>query len=337
MSVDLSTSWLGLKLKHPVITGASPLVDNLDTVRLLEDSGAAAITMHSLFEEQLAAEQLAAHHHFDGSANASAESTNWFPSTSDFRLGPDAYLEQIRKVREAVSVPVIGSLNGSTPGGWLDYARLIEKAGAHAMELNLYALPSDAHEDGPAVEARQLEIIRAVRGAVKIPLAVKLSPFYSSLPNFVSRLETTGVNGIVLFNRLYQPDIDIENLALERVLHLSERTELLPRLRWLAVLSPNTKLSLAVSGGVHESVDVVKSLMAGAHTVQVVSELLRRGPRRLLTIIAGLKTWLEQKEYESVAQLTGSMNLKRCPDPSGYERANYVKLLQSWHGNFRLP
>ncbi len=332
MAADLKTKWLGLELAHPLITGASPMVDDLDVVRRLEDAGAAAITMHSLFEEQLVAEQLAAHRHIDGTANLSGEAQSWFPSTADFKLGPDAYLDQIRKVRAAVKVPVIGSVNGSTMGGWIRYARLIEQAGAHALELNLYALPADPAQDAAAIERQQLEIVREVRKSVKVPVAVKLSPFYSSLPAFVRALEAEGVAGLVLFNRLYQPDIDVEALQLDRVLQLSDRSELLLRLRWLAIVSPATKLSLACSGGVQEPADAVKALMAGAGTVQLVSELLRKGPSRLKELVQGLKAWLDEHEYDSVAQLTGSMNLKRAPDPSSYERANYVKLLQSWHG-----
>lgn len=332
MAVDLSTTWLGLALKHPLMVGASPLVDNLDTVRALEDAGASALTMHSLFEEQLVAEQLAAHRHFDGPAESFAEAQSWFPATGDFKLGPDAYLEQIRKVKAAVKVPVIGSLNGSTPGGWIRYAKLIEQAGASALELNLYSLAADPSQDAHAVERQQLEVVREVKKAVKVPLAVKLSPFYSSLPSFVRQLEAEGVAGLVLFNRLYQPDIDVEALTLDRVLHLSDRSELLLRLRWLAILSPHTRLSLAASGGVHSQLDAVKALMAGAGSVQVVSELLTKGPARLEELVAGLGSWLAEHEYESVAQLVGSMNLARAPDPSGYERANYVKLLQSWHG-----
>lgn len=332
MPVDLSTTWLGLELAHPLLPGASPLVDDLDTVRRLEDAGAAAITMHSLFEEQLAAEQMAAHRFLDGPSNSFAEATDWFPSTGDFRLGPEAYLEQLRKIRAAVKVPVIGSLNGVTPGGWLGYAKQIEQAGASALELNMYSLPADPTRDASAIETQQLEVVRAVKKAVQIPIGVKLSPFYSSLPAFVRALEAEGVAGLVLFNRLYQPDIDVENLQLERVLQLSERSDLLMRLRWLAILSPRTRLSLAASGGVHEAVDAVKALMAGAHAVQVVSALLLHGPKRLGELKTALKLWLEEHEYQSVQQLIGSMNLVRCPDSAGYERANYVKLLASWHG-----
>lgn len=327
----LTTTWLGLKLEHPLLPGASPLVDDLDMVKRLEDAGAAAITMHSLFEEQIIAEQMAAHKHMGQHTDADAEAGTWFPSTSDFTLGPDQYLEQIRKVRATVKVPVIGSLNGSTPGGWLEYAKLIEQAGAHALELNLYSLPSDPDRDAESIEDEQVQIVRMVKKAVKIPIGVKLSPFYSSLPNFAKRLEHEGVAGLVLFNRLYQPDIDPENFALLRVLHLSDSHDLLMRLRWLAILSAHTKVSFSVSGGVHDGLGALKALMAGASSVQLVSELLKNGPQRITQIRAELAKWLEEHEYESLTQLVGNMNLKKVPDPSGYERANYVKLLQGWH------
>jgi len=327
----LATKWLGLSLEHPLITGASPLVDDLDMVKRLEDAGAAAITMHSLFEEQLVMEQMAAHKYLDEKADTNAEAASWFPATSDFVLGPEQYLEQIRRIRAAVKVPVIGSLNGWSSGGWLEYAKLIQQAGASALELNLYALPADASRDASAFEAEQLAIVKKVRQGVTIPIAVKLSPFYSSLPNFAKRLEAEGVQGVVLFNRLYQPDIDPDHFALQRVLQLSDSSELLLRLRWLAILSAKTKLSLAASGGVQDTLDVVKALMAGAGAVQLVSELLRHGPSRLTAIRKALSTWLDEHEYTSVGQLVGCMNLEKVPDPSGYERANYVKLLQGWH------
>ncbi len=332
MTVDLSTTWLGLELPHPVMPGASPLVDDLDTVKRLEDAGAACIVMHSLFEEQLQAEQMAAYKLLDGPGESYAEATSYFPTTSDFNLGPDAYLEQIRKIREAVELPVIGSLNGSTPGGWLEYAKLIEDAGASALELNMYRLPSDPAVGAWGVEEHQLEMVRAVKRGVTIPVAVKLSPFYTSLPHFVSRLQEAGVAGVVVFNRFYQADIDPDSLSLNRTLQLSDRTELLLRLRWLAILSARTPIPLGCSGGVFKPIDVVKALMAGASAVQTVSALLEIGPKHLTFLREGLSRWLEEHEYESVTQLIGSMNLARCPDPSEYERSNYIKLLQSYHG-----
>lgn len=330
--MDLTTRYLGLTLANPIMPGASPLPGDLDTVKRLEDAGASAIVMNSLFEEQLALEQMAGHRLLDGHDEGYAEALSYFPTTSDYKLDSDAYLEQIRKIRAAVSVPVIGSLNGVSLGGWVNHARSIQEAGAHALELNMYELAADPSEDAAALEARQLRIVRAVLAGISIPVAVKLSPFYSALPSFVRALEEAGVGGVVLFNRLYQPDIDPENLELARTLHLSTSSELPMRLRWLAILSPHARLSLAASGGVHEPLDAVKALMAGATTVQLVSSLLRHGPGHLKIVLDGLRAWLEEHEYESAAQLRGSMNHARCPNPGAYERGNYVQLLQSWHG-----
>lgn len=331
MTVDLKTRYLGLELAHPVMSGASPLVDDLDTVRALEDAGAAAIVMHSLFEEQVVAEQMAAFELLDGPAGGHAEALDYFPTTADYNLGPDAYLDQIRRIREAVDVPVIGSLNGVSVGGWVEHAKLIEQAGAQALELNMYQLVSDPEQDADAIEAGQLQVVRAVRAAIGVPLVVKLSPFYSSLPAFVRALEGEGVEGVIAFNRVYEPDIDPETLALDRRLHLSDPSELLLRLRWLAILSSRFELSLGVSGGVHGAMDALKAVMAGAHGVQMVSALLRHGPAHLRTVVDGLRDWLEEHEYASIDEARGSMNDARAPDPSAYERANYIHLLQSWH------
>jgi dihydroorotate dehydrogenase (fumarate) len=329
--VKLTTTYLGLELAHPIMPGASPMVDHLDTVRRLEDAGAPAIVMHSLFAEQVEAEQLAANAHIHNVSGFDAEAPGWFPDASVFALGVDAYLEQIRKVREAVRVPVIASLNGATPGPWTSWAARMESAGAHALELNLYALATDPAVSGAEVEANQRAIVREVTASVKIPVAVKLSPFYSSIPSFLRGVEGDGARGAVLFNRFYQPDIDPEALSLERTLHLSDRSELSLRLRWLAIASAQSSLSLACSGGVHEPIDAVKAIMAGAHAVQTVSALLLRGPERLRALVDGLRAWMTSHEYEHIDDLRGSMNLARCPDPSAYERANYVKLLQGWH------
>ncbi len=330
--MDLTTRYLGLSLAHPLMPGASPMVDDLGLVRRLEDAGAAAIVMHSLFEEQITQGQLAAHSGIEANAESSAEATSYFPHASVFALGPESYLEQIRRIRAAVAVPVIASLNGTTPGGWLEYARLVEEAGAHALELNVYSVPTDPGASATDVEDRVVEIVRTVRGEVRIPLAVKLSPFYSSLPNLVRRIEEAGADGLVLFNRFYQPDIDPERLEVTRALQLSDSTELLLRVRWLAILSWQTKMSLAASGGVHTAADAIKAMMAGACAVQVSSALLRAGPEHLRTMIDGVRDWLAEHEYESVAQLTGSMNHARCPDPAAYERGNYVRILQGWSG-----
>jgi dihydroorotate dehydrogenase (fumarate) len=328
--MDLSTTYLGLKLPHPLMPGASPMVDDLDTVRRLEDAGASAIVMHSLFEEQISREQVATFVHTESHGQSFAEALTYFPSPEAFALGPEEYLEHVRKVKQAVSVPVVGSLNGFTHGGWLDYAKLIEQAGADALELNVYFLGSDADETGTSIEERTVDMVRAVREAVRIPVAVKLSPYYTSLAHFTVRLDEAGADGLVLFNRFYQPDIDVEELQVRRQIHLSTSAELPLRLTWLALLSPKVKASLAVSGGVHTVLDVVQSIMTGAHAVQLVSSLLKRGPSHLATLKGELAQWLEEHEYHSLRQMQGSMNLEACPDPGVYERANYMLMLQSW-------
>lgn len=331
--MDLSTTYLGLRLSNPVVPGASPLADDLDTVKRLEDAGAGAIVMRSLFEEQIQREQMAAHLWLDGPGESFAEALSYFPSAEVFSLGPEQYLEHLRKIRKSVNIPVIASLNGHTLGGWLEYAALMEEAGASALELNIYALPSDPDESASVVEARAASIVRSVAEAVKIPVSVKLSSHYSSLPHFARSIESAGAKGLVLFNRFYQPDIDPEALDVTRTLHLSDRFELNLRLHWLAVLSAQRAMSFAASGGVHEAVDVVKAGMAGAHVVQIVSALLKSGPAHLRTVIADLSAWMEEHEYESWGQLWASMNLERCPNPSMYERGNYAHLLQTWHGD----
>jgi dihydroorotate dehydrogenase (fumarate) len=313
--------------------GASPLVDDIDMVRRLEDAGAAAITMHSLFEEQIAREQDRTQHDVEEAhSDLFAEAQSFFPRPAEFRLGPDAYLEQIRRIREVVDLPVIASLNGVTATGWLEYAQLIEQAGANALELNVYYLATDPAESGSAVEQRTIDIVRAVKRTVKIPVAVKLSPFVSSMASFAAELEAAGADALVLFNRFYQPDIDVEMLEARPELRLSDPSELLVRIRWLAILSVQRKLDLAVSGGVHSALDAVKAVMAGASAVQMVSALLRHGPEHLRTVREDLARWLEQHEYASIDQMRGSMNLARCPDPAAFERGNYMRILQSWRG-----
>lgn len=328
--MNLATTYLGLKLPHPIMPGASPMVDNLDTVRALEDAGAAAIVMHSLFEEQIIQDERSTFEHVASVAESSAEATSYFPNQEDYGLGPEQYLEQIRRIKEAVKIPVIASLNGTRLGGWVDYARRIQQAGADALELNVYYVATDPMESGEDVEKRTLDILRAVRGAVTLPLALKLSPFHSSLANFATQLELLGANGLVLFNRFYQPDIDPETLETVPRLELSTAGELRLRLRWLGILRPGMRGSLACSGGVHGPHDVIKAIMAGADAVQTVSALLQLGPDRIRSLIDGLRQWMEQHEYSSVAQMKGSMSQRHCPDPAAYERANYLKVLQVW-------
>ena len=328
--MDLSTRYLGLTLAHPLMTGASPLVDRLDIVKRLEDAGASAITMHSLFEEQIAMEQRATVHHMESHAESFAEALSYFPDPSDYNLGPDEYLEQIRRIKSAVDVPVIASLNGSTGRGWIDYARMMEQAGADAIELNVYYLATDLDETGLAIEDRVVAISRSVKEAVGVPVAVKLSPFFSSIANMARRLEEARVDGLVLFNRFYQPDIDVETLEVAPRLRLSDPSELLLRVRWLAILSGRLKTDLACSGGVHSGLDAIKAVMAGACGVQLVSTLLHHGPDQLKKVREEMVRWMEDHEYESVQQMLGSMNLLRCPDPAAFERANYTRILQTW-------
>ena len=327
--MNLATTYLRLALPHPLMPGASPLVDDLDMVRRLEDAGAAAIVMHSLFEEQITAEEQAAAQ-VAGHGDSFGEALSYLPGSPPFALGPDRYLEQLRRIREAVAVPVIASLNGVTASGWLEYACLLEQAGAHALELNVYHVATDPTETAAAVETRVLDVLRAVRATVRVPLAVKLSPFYSALGHLAQELDLLGADGLVLFNRFYQPDIDPEALEVVPALQLSDSSELRLRLRWLAILHGRVRLGLGASGGVHTGLDALKAVMAGAHAVQLVSALLRHGPEHLAVVRADLTHWLEEHEYESLAQARGSMSLLRCPDPAAFERANYLHVLQSW-------
>ena len=328
--MDLSTRYLGLTLAHPLMTGASPMVDRLDLVKRLEDAGASAITMHSLFEEQIAMEQRATVHHMEAHAESYAEALSYFPDPSDYNLGPDEYLEQIRRIKAAVDLPVIASLNGSTGRGWIEYARMMEQAGADALELNVYYLATDVDETGLAIEDRVVAISRSVKEAVAVPVTVKLSSFFSSIANIAKRLEEARLDGVVLFNRFYQPDIDVETLEVAPRLRLSDPSELLLRVRWLAILSGRLKLDLACSGGVHSGLDAIKAVMAGASGVQLVSTLLHHGPDQLKKIREEMVRWMEDHEYESMQQMLGSMSLLRCPDPAAFERANYTRILQTW-------
>ena len=328
--MSLATSYLGFRLPHPFLAGASPLSDRVEGARRLEDAGAAMIVLRSLFEEQLVHEQLAAHHTIDAHEHAFAEALTYLPSPAEFRFGPDSYAEHLTKVKAAVGIPVMASLNGTTPGGWVEFARVLEGAGADALELNLFLVPTSAVESSATIEDRLVELVRLVRATIRIPLAVKLSPFYSALANFAERLERAGADGLVIFNRFYQPDIDVENLDIVPRARLSNPSELQLRLRWLSILSSQRRLSLAVTGGVHNAVDAVKAVMSGAHAVQMASVLLRRGPEALRRIRADLKRWLEEHGYESLRQMQGSMSAGRGAALPALERVHYMRVLQSW-------
>jgi dihydroorotate dehydrogenase (fumarate) len=310
--------------------GASPLVDNLDMVRRLEDAGAAALVMHSLFEEQFLMEERGYSRDVEGFENSFSEAASFFTEPDDFALTPDQYLEQIRRIKESVAIPVIASLNGVTAGGWATYATHLQSAGADAIELNYYPIPTDPRTQARSIENDAIRVLKAVRRSVSLPVALKISPFFSSLPHFAQQAADAGANGLVMFNRFYQPDIDIENLEVLPTLHFSDRSELRLRLRWIAILYGLADLSLAASGGVQTSTDVIKALMAGADTVQMVSVLLKRGPETLGCILQEVTHWMEEHDYADVGQLRGSMSLRCCPDPEAFERANYLRILQGW-------
>ncbi len=328
--MDMRTHYLGIELPHPFMPGAGPMSQNLDAIKRLEDAGAAAIVMNSLFEEQLTAEQVTGHAAMDGHGESYAEALDYLPSPDEYALGPQEYLDHLRTVKESVGIPVIGSLNGTTPGGWLRYARLIEQAGADALELNVYEVATDADVSGGELEQRVVDMVSTIKQSIRIPLAVKLSPFYTSLPHFAWRLERAGADGLVIFNRFYQPNIDVEELEVLPYVTLSTSDELLLRLRWLSILSARLQASLAVTGGVHTAVDAIRAILCGASAVQAVAAILRCGPDWLKTVREEVQRWLEAHEYQSLRQMVGSMSLVHCPDPKALVRANYMQVLQSW-------
>ncbi len=328
--MDMKTRWLGFELPHPFMPGASPMLDDLDMVKRLEDAGAAALVMRSLFEEQIVSEEMATHAAMESHADCFGEAMSYFPESTSYTLGPHEYLDQIRKIKAAVSIPVVASLNGTHAGSWVRYAKQIQEAGADALELNCYFLATDPSVSGKAVETRLFDLMADLRKDLDIPLAVKLSARYSSIAHLTNRLDKAGADGLILFNRFYQPDIDIEKLEVTRQLALSTSEELLVRLRWLAILFGKIDAGLAVTGGVHTPTDAIKAVMAGADAIQMVSSLLENGPDHLTTLREGMERWMEEKEYESLTQMKGSMSLDRSPDPYAFERANYMHVLQSW-------
>jgi dihydroorotate dehydrogenase (fumarate) len=328
--MNLATEYLGLSLKNPFVAGASPLGTDLNNIRRLEDAGAAGVVLHSLFEEQIALERSSRESHIEAHTEEFAEATSFLPTIDDFDRSTEDYLRLIQEAKGTVEIPILASLNGITPGGWIAHAKLLEQAGADALELNYYDIVCDPDETGAEVEKRALDMVRAVRNEIKIPMSVKLSPFFSSLPNFAKRLVEAGANGLVIFNRFYQPDINIEDLEVTPALELSSPSELRLRLRWLAILSSRLETSYAATGGVHSAQDAVRAIMAGATVVQLVSSLLHYGPEHLTAVISEFREWLFAHEYESSNQLRGAMNLRNSPDPSGFERANYLRILHGW-------
>lgn len=328
--IDLTTDWVGLRLVSPLLVGASPLTDDVEALRVCVEGGAGAIIMRSLFEEQIVAEQLGAHRWIDVNVDMNAEARTFLPDSDVFGLGSGPYVGLLRQLRERIPVPVIASLNGTTPGGWIDLGRDLEQAGAAALELNLYEVATDLSETAADVEARQLSVVRSVVKSVQVPVIVKLSPFYSSLPGFARQLEQAGVRAIVMFNRFYQPDIDLEALDVSRDVRLSTNAELPLRLHACALLSGRTSLQLGVSGGVHTGDDAAKAILSGAHSMQVVSALLEQGPHRLQGIHQELQRRLSSLGYTSLAQARGILSLNRAPEPHAWERLNYARLLKGW-------
>jgi dihydroorotate dehydrogenase (fumarate) len=326
--IDLTTTYLGLKLETPLVVSASPLSRDVDGIRRLEDAGASAVVLYSLFEEQLRQEELDLDYHLHAGTESFAESLTYFPQASEFLTGPEGYLKHISKAKAAVKIPVIASLNGSTLGGWTKFAGEIERAGADAIECNIYSIPTDP-ELGPVdVEKNYLEIIRAVKATVTIPVAVKLSPFFSNLTNFARQLDAAGADALVLFNRFYQPDIDLEELEIRPNVLLSGPQSLRLPLTWIGILHGRLKADLAATGGVHNAEDIVKLLMVGANVTMVCSSLMRHGVGHLRHLERELRSWMDEHEYESVRQMRGSMSQQRCPDPSAFERAQYMRAVK---------
>lgn len=328
--MDLSTTYLGMRLKNPLVPSSSPLMRNISSLKRMEDSGAAAVVLHSLFEEQMTLESHELNHYLTQGIESFPEAITYFPEASDYATGPDSYLEHIRQAKRALEIPVIASLNGVSTGGWIRYAREIEEAGADALELNVYYLPTDAHMTSATVEQIYLDILQDVKQTVGIPVAMKLNPYFSALANMAHRLSNAGVDGLVLFNRFYQPDLDIENLEVVPNLKLSSSNELRLPLRWIAILYGRIEADLALTTGIHSVEDVVKGLMAGAKITMMASELLRHGVGRLRELLFELEAWLVDHEYGSVEQMQGSLSQINCAEPAAYERANYLRVLSSY-------
>ena len=334
-TVDLTTTYLGLTLKNPLVASASPLSKKIDSVRRLADAGIAAVVLYSLFEEQITHESRELDHYLTRGTNTYAEALSYFPDLEHYNIGPEPYLEHLHRVKRAVDIPVIGSLNGVSTGGWVEYARLIEQAGADALELNIYYLPTDSEVTSAELEESYLTLVRDVRAQLRIPIALKLSPSFTALPNMARRFAAAGANGLVLFNRFYQPDFDLEQLEVVPNLTLSTSDDLRLPLRWIAMLDGRVPVDFALSGGVHTAEDVLKAMMAGASVAMMTSELLAHGIARVRDILEDLQTWMIEHEYQSITQMRGSMSQRAVAEPAAFERANYMKALNSFDN--RLP
>ena len=328
--IDLSTTYMGLNLKNPIVPSASPFSREISNIKRMEDSGAGAVVMYSLFEEQITHEAMELFHHTTEHANTQAEATNYFPEQVEYKMGPDEYLNQIRKAKEAVSIPVIGSLNGCTPGGWTEYSRLIESAGADALELNVYFLATDMNASADDVEKLYIETLHSVKAAISIPVAIKISPFMSSMAHFAKELDDNGADAIVMFNRFYQPDLDLETLDVTPNVKLSNGQSLRLPLRWIAILYGKIKADMAATSGVHTAEDVVKMIMVGAKVTQMFSALHNHGIEHIKTVLQHLEQWMIDREYPNLDIMRGSMSYKSVGNAGAFERANYMKALNTF-------
>ena len=338
--VDLTTSYLGLELKNPLVASASPLSQKVDTVRQLENAGIAAVVMYSLFEEQIIYDSLRLDRDLSQGTDSFSEALSFFPDLSahsdlnQYSIGPEDYLENLHNLKESVEIPIIGSLNGITNGGWIEYAKKIEQAGADALELNIYNLSTDPSLTSQELESEYLDLVRSIRASIEIPIAIKLSPFFTNLPNFAQNLVEAGVNGLVLFNRFYQPDLDLEELEVVPSLVLSNSQELRLPMRWIAILYGRIAADLALTSGIHTAEDLLKATMAGASASMVASTLLKYGISHVRDILDGTQTWMAEHEYESITQMKGSMSQQAVAEPAAFERANYIKVLSSFDMRF---
>ena len=327
--INLNTTYLGLSLKNPLVVSASPLSKNVDRVRQLEDTGAAAIVLYSLFEEQICQESLALNEVLNRGTESFAEALSYFPEVEDYNIGPERYLKHLQKIKAAVDIPIIASLNGSSRGGWLEYARKIQEAGADALELNIYHMPTDLQLTSDELEQNQVDLVRLVRGNLTIPLSIKLSPYYSAFASFARRITEAGADGLVLFNRFYQPDLDIINLKVMTNLQLSRSEDMRLPLRWVAILYDRIKTDFAITSGIHTREDIVKAVMAGANVTMMASTLLENGIPHLSVLLKGLENWMEMFQYTSIEQMRGVMSQKMVQNPAAFERANYLRILNS--------
>ncbi len=329
--MDLTTTYMGLTLRSPLVPSASPLSESIDNIQRMEDAGAAAVVMHSLFEEQLRLERYEMHHHMTYGTESFPEALTYFPELSSFRVDAETYLDHICKAKAKVDIPIIASLNGSSVGGWTSYAQQIEQAGADALELNVYYVPTDMNLTGTEIEQTYLDILQSVKAVVTIPVAIKLSPYFTNMVNMAKQLDHVGANALVLFNRFYQPDINLDTLEVEPNVLLSTPQSMRLPLRWIAILFSHVNASLAATSGIHHGKDVLKMLMAGASITMLCSVLLRHGIHQIRIIEQEMCEWMEEHEYESIRQLQGSMSQKNCPSPSAFERAQYVRSLQTYN------